>query len=514
MVLNFDLAARYKGTCYLRFDDTNPQTEKQEFVEACKRDLQWLGFEATGEPLFASDYFDKLYDFAISLIKKGIAYVEDQSQLEIESGRGTPSTPGVPSPFRDRSVEENLRLFAGMKAGECREGQRVLRARIDMDSPNMHLRDPVLYRVKFKKHYRLENRWCIFPSYDFAHGQSDAIEGITHSLCTLEFEPHRPLYEWFIRNLEIFPSRQIEFASLNLSYTVLSKTRLGYLVSKGLVSGWDDPGMPTLSGMRRRGYSPESLKQFCRQIGISKRDSLTDFRLLEHILREEFNSGSNRYFAVPDPLELVIENWPEGKVETLRAPLNPQKAESGNRTLLFGARLLIDRGDFKYQDLGKDWFRLRPDGLVRLKYAYIIRCTSFETDSSGRVTRVLATYIPESRSGNDTSNLKVKGTLSWVDANQAMPLTIRNFDPLFSKEDMSTAGDSFEEHFNGDYMEVYPNALAEPDVLQESQGQVFQFERHGYYVFDKDTRLPDGLVCNRTVSLRENRKFRRPEKSG
>ncbi|MBV6639808.1 MAG: glutamine--tRNA ligase/YqeY domain fusion protein, partial [Cyclobacteriaceae bacterium] len=437
IVLNFGLAEKYDGKCNLRFDDTNPEKEDVEYVDSIKRDIQWMGYDWEDREFYASDYFETLYGYAIQLIKKGKAYVDDLSQEEFNAIKGTPTEPGKESPFRSRSVEENLQLLDEMKAGKYKNGEKVLRAKIDMSSPNMHMRDPILYRIKHTTHHRTGDDWCIYPTYDFAHGQSDSIENITHSLCTLEFEVHRPLYEWLIQELEIFPSKQTEFARLNLSYTVVSKRKLLELVQEKHVAGWDDPRMPTISGIRRRGFTPESIKNFIHKVGVARRDGITDVALLEHAVREDLNKKTNRFFGILNPLKVVITNWPEDKEEVLTGVNNPEDESAGTREMKFGREIYIDRGDFLEDPPSpKKWYRLGPDREVRLKYAYIIKCTGYDKNDQGEVTTLYAEYDPETRSGQDTSGKKVKGTLGWVSAKYGIGAEIRLYDRLFQTENL------------------------------------------------------------------------------
>jgi len=499
--LNFGLADAYGGKTNLRFDDTNPTTEETEYVESIMADVRWLGFE--WERLcYASDYFPQLYDFAVKLIRDGLAYVDDSSSEEIAAQKGTPTEPGTESKYRNRSVEENLDLFARMKGGEFPDGSRVLRARIDMASPNMHFRDPVLYRIKHAHHHRTGDEWCIYPMYDFAHGQSDAIEGITHSICTLEFIPHRPLYEWLIEKLGIFPSQQIEFARLNLTYTVMSKRKLLQLVNEGHVTGWDDPRMPTLSGVRRRGYPPGALREFCERIGVAKRDNLIDIGLLEFFVRERLNKTATRVMAVVDndPIRLTLTNYPAGQTETVLTEKNPEDPDAGQREMPFSGQLLIEREDFM-ENPPKKFFRLAPGAMVRLKSAYIVRCDEVVKDADGKVTELRCAYIPESRSGSDTSGLKVQGTLHWVSARHAVEVEVRNYDRLFRVEDVAAAEGDFKDHLNPDSLSVV-RAFAEPSLLDAQPGQPHQFMRKGYYCLDADS-TPENLVFNRTVTLKD-----------
>ncbi|RMD70850.1 MAG: glutamine--tRNA ligase/YqeY domain fusion protein, partial [Bacteroidetes bacterium] len=488
--LNFGIAEKYNGKCNLRFDDTNPEAEDIEYVEAIKRDIRWLGFDWEDREYYASDYFEQLYEFAVRLIKKGKAYVDDSTPEEINAMRGTPTQPGIESPYRNRSVEENLDLFERMRKGEFEEGSRVLRAKIDMASPNMHMRDPIMYRIKKVPHFRAGDKWCIYPMYDFAHGQCDAIEHITHSLCSLEFRHHRPLYDWFIRELELFPSRQIEFARLNLSYTVMSKRRLKRLVEEGYVAGWDDPRMPTLSGMRRRGYPPAAIRDFADRVGIAKRDNVIELSLLEFCVREELNRTTPRIMAVLRPLKVVLTNYPEGQVEYMEIVNNPEDESMGTRTMPFSRELYIEQTDFM-EDAPKKFFRLKPGGMVRLKSAYIIRCDEVIKDENGKVVELRCTYIPESRSGQDTSGLKVKGTIHWVSAAHAVPAEVRLYDRLFNDPAPDQhEGRDFTEFINPDSLEVLDPVWIEPSVKDAQPGQAFQFLRMGYFCVDPDSK-PD-----------------------
>jgi glutaminyl-tRNA synthetase len=497
--LNFGLALRYGGKTNLRFDDTNPITEETEYVESIKADVRWLGYAWAAER-YASDYFGQLYDFAVKLIEKGLAYVDDSASEEIAAQKGTPTTPGTDSPYRTRSIEENLRLFAAMKAGVYRDGEKVLRAKIDMAHPNMHMRDPVLYRIKHAHHHRTGNAWCIYPMYDFAHGQSDSIEGVTHSICTLEFVPHRELYNWLIEKLEIYPSRQYEFARLNVTYTVMSKRKLLQLVNEKQVAGWDDPRMPTLSGVRRRGYTPEAIRNFCERVGVAKRDNLIDIGLLEFCVREHLNKIAERRMVVFDPLKVVITNYPEGKTEWLPAENNPEDAAAAVRQIPFGRVVLIEQDDFM-EHPPKKYFRLAPGQMVRLKSAYIIRCESVVKDAAGKVTEVHCTYLPESRSGSDTSGINVKGTLHWVSAPQAMPVQVRLYDRLFKVENPGEAEGDFKQYINPDSL-TEKTVYAEPSLREATPGARYQFLRMGYFCLDPDS-APDRLVFNRTVTLRD-----------
>lgn len=502
IVLNFGLAEKYGGLTNLRFDDTNPTTEETEYVESIKYDIRWLGYDWGDREYYTSDYFEKLYEFAEKLIKKGKAYVDDSTAEEIAAMKGTPTEPGVESPYRNRSIEENLDLFRRMRAGEFPDGARVLRAKIDMASPNMHLRDPLMYRIKHEHHHRTGDAWCIYPMYDFAHGQSDSIERITHSLCTLEFENHRPLYDWFIRELEIYPSRQIEFARLNLDYTVMSKRRLLQLVTEGHVKGWDDPRMPTLSGMRRRGYSPEAIRSFCEHIGIAKRENIIELSLLEHFVRQDLNKRAKRLMVVLNPLKLVITNYPEGQTEMMSTVNNPEDEAMGTRQMPFGKYLYIEREDFM-EDPPKKFFRLGPGRHVRLKNAYIVRCDDYVKNDRGELVEVHCTYFPDSRSGADTSGIKAKGTLHWVAVEQAVPVEVRLYDRLFSDPNpMGHKDRDFKEFINPDSLTIIPRAMAEPAVREVKAAEYLQFLRKGYFFMDPDSRS-DQLVFNRTVSLKD-----------
>ncbi|MBE6222521.1 MAG: glutamine--tRNA ligase/YqeY domain fusion protein [Bacteroidales bacterium] len=496
--LNFGLAQKYGGKTNLRYDDTNPTKEDTEYVDSIKEDIKWLGFQWDKE-LYASDYFDQLYEWAEDLIKRGLAYVDDQTQEEIRLNRGTVDKPGTPSPWRDRTPEENLKLFREMKAGKYAEGEKVLRAKIDMAHPNMMFRDPLLYRIKFAHHHRTGDKWCIYPMYDYTHGQCDSIEHITHSICTLEFDVHRPLYDWFIQTLGIYPSHQYEFARLNLTYTLMSKRKLLELVQKGLVSGWDDPRMPTLCGVRRRGYTAGALKMFCDKIGVSKRDQLMDIQLLEWCVRQDLNERSNRYMVVQDPIKLTITNWPEGKVEWFDCPLNPADPEGAKRRVPFTGNLLIDRADFM-EDAPKKFFRLKPDGEVRLKYTYIVKCNEVIKDNNGEVTELKCTYDPS------TEYRAVKGTIHWVSEAHAKELELRNYDRLFTLADMSQVPEDkdYKDFLNPESL-VLGKGYAEPALLEDHSGIAVQFERTGYFVKDKDS-TPEHPVFNKTTSLKDSYK--------
>ena len=501
--LNFGLAQKYGGVTNLRYDDTNPTKEDTEYVDSIKEDIAWLGFHWDKE-LYASDYFDQLYEWAEELILRGLAYVDDQTQEEIRLGRGTVDKPGTPSPWRDRSPEENLRLFREMKAGKYAEGEKVLRAKIDMAHPNMMFRDPLMYRIKYAHHHRTGDKWCIYPMYDFTHGQCDSIEHITHSICTLEFDVHRPLYDWFIQTLGIFPSHQYEFARLNLTYTLMSKRKLLELVHKGFVSGWDDPRMPTLCGVRRRGYTAEALKLFCEKIGVSKRDQLMDIQLLEWCVRQDLNARSNRYMVVQDPIKLVIDNYPEDKVEWFDCPLNPADPEGPSRRVPFGRTLYIERADFM-EDAPKKFFRLKPDGEVRLKYTYIIKCEQVIKDADGKVVELHCTYDPSThpQTGEWRS---VKGTIHWVSVPHARELELRNYDRLFTLADMSQVPEDkdYKDYLNPESL-VLGTGYAEPALLEDKSGIAVQFERTGYYIEDKDS-TPGHPVFNKTTALKDSYK--------
>ncbi len=503
LCINFGLAQKYGGKTNLRYDDTNPTKEDTEYVDAIKEDINWLGFHWDKE-LYASDYFDQLYEWAEKMILEGLAYVDDQSQEEISAGRGTVETPGKESPWRNRTPEENLRLFREMRDGKYADGEKVLRAKIDMASPNMMFRDPIMYRIKHASHHRTGDKWCIYPMYDYTHGQCDSIEHITHSICTLEFDVHRPLYDWFIKTLGIYPSHQYEFARLNLTYTLMSKRKLLELVQKGIVSGWDDPRMPTLCGVRRRGYTPEALKMFCDKIGVSKRDQLMDIQLLEWCVRQDLNARSNRYMVVQDPVKLTITNWPEGKVEWFDCPLNPAEPEGASRKVPFTGSLLIEKADFM-EDAPKKFFRLKPDGEVRLKYTYIIKCEDVVKDESGNVTELLCTYDPSTRPGGGEWR-SVKGTIHWVSEEFARKIVIRDYDRLFTLADMSQVPEDrdYKDFLNPDSLKIV-SGYAEPALLEDASGIAVQFERTGYYIKDSDS-TPEEPVFNKTVSLKDSYK--------
>ena len=499
--VNFGLAQQFGGKTNLRFDDTNPEKEETEYVDSIKADIKWLGFEWANE-LYASDYFPQLYAFAVKLIEMGLAYVDDSSAEEIAAMKGTPTEPGKDSPYRSRTVEENIDLFTRMKNGEFKDGEKVLRAKIDMASPNMHFRDPILYRIKHTAHHRTGNEWCIYPMYDFAHGQSDAIEKITHSICTLEFEVHRPLYEWFIEKLELYPSRQYEFARLNLNYTVMSKRKLLQLVKEGHVSGWDDPRMPTISALRRRGYTPESIRNFAERVGVARRENIIDVGLLEFCVREDLNKRATRAMVVLDPVMLIIENYPEGQTELLPTENNPEAENAGTRDIPFSRELFIEREDFM-EDPPKKFFRLGPGKLVRLKSAFIVECTGFDKDADGNISVIRCRYFPESKSGHDTSGLSPKGVIHWVSAAHAVNAEVRLYDRLFKVEDPSGEEGDFKDYINPHSLEVMKNAKAEPSLSDTKPGMYFQFLRKGYFVPDPDSK-PGAPVFNRTVGLKDS----------
>ncbi len=502
--LNFGLAQEYNGKCNLRFDDTNPVKEDVEYVDSIKEDIQWLGFNWDEGPYYASDYFDKLYRWAVKLIKEGKAYVDEQSQEVISEQKGVPTRPGIESPYRNRPVEESLDLFERMKNGEFEDGSKVLRAKIDMTSPNMHMRDPIMYRILHSEHHRTGNKWNIYPMYDWAHGQSDFIEGITHSLCTLEFEIHRPLYDWFLDQIveETYRPRQIEFARLNLSYTVMSKRKLLQLVEEGIVNGWDDPRMPTISGLRRRGYTPESIRNFADRIGVAKRDNVIDVGLLEFSVREHLNKITDRMMAVLNPVKVIITNYPEGKSEEVELINNPEDENSGSRMVPFGREIYIERDDFM-EDPPKKFFRMGPGREVRLKGAYIVKCEDFKKDENGNVTEIYCTYDPETKSGSGVTR-KVKGTLHWVSTEHAIDAEVRVYDRLFSDEDPDGHKDKdFKEFLNPDSLKALKNCKLEPALKTAKPGDKFQFQRLGYFCVDPDT-TDIRPVFNRTVPLRDS----------
>ena len=501
--INFGLAQKYGGKTNLRFDDTNPTKEDTEYVDSIKEDIKWLGFQWDKEK-YASDYFDQLYEWAEELIQRGLAYVDDQTQEEISKGRGTIDKPGTESPYRNRSVEENLKLFREMRDGKYADGEKVLRAKIDMASPNMMFRDPLLYRIKHASHHRTGDKWCIYPMYDYTHGQCDSIEHITHSICTLEFDVHRPLYDWFIQTLGIYPSHQYEFARLNLTYTLMSKRKLLELVQKGLVSGWDDPRMPTLCGVRRRGYTAEALKMFCEKIGVSKRDQLMDIQLLEWCVRQDLNARSNRYMVVEDPIKVTLTNWEPGKVGWFDCPLNPAEPEGATRKVPFTGEMYISRADFM-EDAPKKFFRLKPDGEVRLKYTYIIKCNEVIKDAEGNVTELKCTFDPTTRPGSGEWR-SVKGTIHWVSIAHAKEVELRKYDRLFTLADMSQVPEDkdYKDFLNPESL-VLGTGYAEPALLEDQSGIAVQFERDGYFFKDKDS-TPEHPVFNRTTVLKDSYK--------
>ena len=499
--LNFGLAERYNGKCNLRFDDTNPVKEDTEYVDSIKEDIKWLGFNWAVER-YASDYFDQLYEWAVELIKKGKAYVDDQTQEEIRLGRGTVQQAGTESPWRNRSVEENLKLFEEMKEGKFADGEKVLRAKIDMAHPNMLFRDPILYRILHTEHHRTGNKWCIYPMYDYAHGQSDSIERITHSICTLEFDVHRPLYDWFIQELGIFPSHQYEFARLNLTYTVMSKRKLLQLVKDQVVTGWDDPRMPTICALRRKGYTPASIRAFAEKVGVAKRDNVIDLSLLEYCVREDLNKVAERRMAVIDPLKVVITNYPEGKSESFSCVNNPEDEAAGRREVPFGREIYIEQADFM-EEPPKGYYRLRPGGEVRLRYGYLIKCEDVVKDEAGNIVELRCTYDPESAGGGSSDGRKVKGVIHWVSAADAVEAEVRLYDNLFAKEnpDDVEEGKTFTDYLNPTSL-VVKRALCERSLGEAKEGDRFQFERVGYFCVDKDSTA-EKLVFNRTVTLKD-----------
>ena len=501
MCLNFGLADKYGGRCHMRFDDTNPAKEEEEYVESILQDVRWLGWDWGEHLYFASDHFDKLHDFAVDLIRKGKAYVDDLDQEQIRKYRGTLTEPGVESPFRDRSVDDNLSLFRGMKEGEFEEGTKVLRAKIDMASGNINMRDPVLYRILKTPHHRTGEEWVIYPMYDFAHGQSDSVEGVTHSICTMEYEDHRPLYDWFLDSLDVYHPQQIEFARLNLSNTVLSKRKLVQLVREGRVGGWDDPRMPTLAGLRRRGYTPESIRSFCEQVGVAKRQNVIDIAMLEHAVRDDLNRRAPRVLGVLRPLKVVIENYPEGQVEHLDAINNPEDPDAGTRKLPFSRELYIERDDFM-EDPPRKFFRLAPGREVRLRYGYFITCTDVIKDAAGEVVELRCTYDPETRGGQAPDGRRVRGTIHWVSAEHAVDAKVRLYDHLFTSE-RPDDDDDFMTTLNPESLEIVPDAKVEPSLADAVPGEKYQFERIGYFAVDPDAR-PGALVFNRTVTLRDS----------
>jgi len=507
ILLNYGIAQKYNGKFNLRFDDTNPTKEEQEYVDSILDDVRWLGADWEDRLFFASDYFDQLYNWAEDIIKNGNAYVDDQSSEQIASQKGTPTMPGTESPFRNRLIEENLDLFRRMKAGEFATGEKVLRAKIDMAHPNMHMRDPLMYRIIHASHHRTGNKWCIYPMYDWAHGESDFLEGITHSICTLEFEVHRPLYNWFVDQIQKtdYRPRQIEFARLNLTYTMMSKRKLLELVTEKYVEGWDDPRMPTISGLRRRGYTPESLKLFAEKVGVAKRDNMIDVALLEHSVREDLNKRSTRVMAVLDPVKVIITNFPKDMVDMVELENNPEDVASGSRHVPFSGEVYIERDDFMV-DPPKKFFRLAPGREVRLKGAYIVKCEDFKTDEmTGEVTEIYCTYDPESRSGLEGGQRKVKGTLHWVSAKHAVDAKVNLFDRLFKSEDPSDVaeGEDYKDNLNPDSLKTLEHCKLEPGLKSAKPGEKFQFQRLGYFCVDKDSKEA-GLIFNRTVPLRDS----------
>lgn len=501
--LNFGLAAKYGGKCNLRFDDTNPTKEDVEYVDSIKKDIQWLGFDWENREYYASDYFDTLYDYAITLIKKDKAYVDSCNSDEIREMRGTPTEAGKESPYRNRTIEENLELFQKMKAGEFKDGEHVLRAKIDMSSPNMNMRDPIMYRIRHASHHRTGDKWCIYPMYDWAHGQSDSIEEISHSICTLEFENHRPLYDWFIKELEIFPPRQIEFARLNLTYTVMSKRKLLQLVQEKVVDGWDDPRMPTISAFRRRGYTPESIRTFAEKVGVAKRDNVSDIALLEFTIREDLNKKAQRIMSVLKPLKITITNYPEDIVEELEAVNNPEDESMGKRIVPFCKEIYIEQDDFM-EDPPKKFFRLSPGNEVRLRYAYIIKCEEVIKNENGDVIELKCTYDPDTKSGSGKSDKKVKGTIHWVSAKHAVKVEVRLYDRLFKVENPDADKEvDFKSHINQNSLEIIEDALIEPFAKDAKPLDNFQFERLGYFCVDTKYTTNEKIVFNRTVPLRD-----------
>lgn len=504
--IDFGMAEKFNGLYNLRFDDTNPSKEDTEYVDSIIEDVKWLGFDWEDRLFYASDYYDRFYEYALVLIKKGLAYVDDLSADEIRDYRGTLTQPGKESPFRNRSVEENLDLFERMKNGEFANGEKVLRAKIDMASPNMNMRDPVIYRILKTSHHRTGDNWCIYPMYDFAHPLEDALENITHSLCSLEFEDHRPLYDWFLEKLEIEnPPHQYEFARLNLSYTIMSKRKLLELVQGNYVDGWDDPRMPTLSGLRRRGYTPSSIRRFCDTIGVAKTYSVIDYGILEHCIREELNTDAQRVMAVLHPVKVIIDNYPDDLTEEMDVENNPEKPDSGTRKVPFCKELYIDRDDF-LEDPPKKYFRLKPDGEVRLKNAYIIKCNSFVKDSDGQITEIHCTYDPASRGGNSPDGRKVKGTIQWVSARHAIGAEVRLYDHLFTKEnpdDVPEGGD-YKDNLNPESLTIIKDCKLEPSLKEARPGEAYQFIRTGYFCVDNKEIKNGNLVFNRTVSLKDS----------
>ncbi len=503
--LNFGLAEEYHGLCNLRFDDTNPLKEDQEYIDSIIEDVRWLGFDWGDRLFFASDYFEKMYEYAVQLIKKGKAYVDDLSAEQIREYRGTLTKPGIESPYRNRSVEENLNLFERMRKGEFKDGEKVLRAKIDMQSPNLNLRDPVMYRIIHASHPRTGNKWCIYPMYDWAHGLEDSIEEISHSICTLEFEDHRPLYDWFLDELGVFHPRQVEFARLNLNYTVMSKRKLLKLVEEGYVSGWDDPRMPTIAGLRRRGYTPEAIRDFADRIGVAKSNSVVDIALLEHCLRDDLNKRAERRMVVLNPLKVIIDNYPDDQTEELEAENNPENPQAGTRQIPFSKVIFIEREDFR-EEAPRKWFRLAPGKEVRLKHAYYITCTEVVKNEQGEIVELHCTYDPQSRGGWTQDGRKVKGTLHWVSAAHAVPVEVRLYEHLFSKENPEDTeeGQDFTANINPNSLTILKQALAEPDLLNAKPGDRFQFLRQGYFCADLKDHTKEHPVFNRSVTLRDS----------
>lgn len=502
IIINFEIAKKYKGICHLRFDDTNPIKEEQEYVDSIQKDIKWLGYDWDEHLYYASDYFDKLYEYAIDLIKKGKAYVDDLNADEVREYRGTLTEPGKESPYRNRSVEENLKLFEKMKNREFKEGEKTLRAKIDMSSGNLNMRDPIMYRIMYATHHRTGDKWCIYPTYDWTHGQSDSIEGITHSLCTLEFEIHRPLYNWFIEQLDIFPSRQFEFAKLKLTYIVLSKRNLLKMVQSNIVNGWDDPRMPTISGLRRRGYTPEAIQNFIQRIGVSKTNSTVDIFLLEHFVREDLNKKAQRVMAVLKPLKVIIDNYPEDKVEYLEADNNPENPSMGKRKIPFSKILYIEQDDFM-ENPPRKYFRLSPGREIRLKHAYYIKCENFIKDEeTGEILEVHCSYDPETKGGWSTDGRKVKGTSHWVSASHSIKAEIRLYDYLFTKENPGEETGDFNDDLNPESFKVLKDCMVEPSLADVGIGQKFQFLRLGYFCVDPDSKK-EKPVFNKTIGLKD-----------